>query len=388
MADSEWMVRYVHKISPSPKDVAGPVIIPDSAFADSKKLGAALRKAGVLAAGARVRHFRTEGDKVVVFPTMPGSTTYWHSIILTHAGEVEGRAAEARMAMPRGIHKDAEHLHNILEKGVMLKEDRVEGSVDLGDRGPVYVGIVVDVEGYGPHVGAMYIAQGYGNYADESLQEAHQILEEWKLEHYPEHLEDLEKEYGDDAMSVFTETFDGWSFKLSPQEFVDATQGTDAAKFVDIEPEEEEGGLDESSHHVAESDGAEPTAKNILEWLGPYMEHEGLDAPRESARLARLIDNVRTRRQAEEVLEEVNRVIGGHGVEAVRIEGAYIDNYHFDIVATYVNVGDSYAATLLHESETGNFVLTTWGDWVEANEQEYLPEEEEDEEESDWDEDD
>jgi len=129
--------------------------------------------------------------------------------------------------------------------------------------------------------------------------------------------------------------------------------------------------------------GDEPTAKNILEWLGPYMEHEGLDAPRESARLARLIANARTNRQAQEVLEEVNRVIDAHGVEAIRIEGAYIDGYYFDIVATYVNTGDTYSATLLHESATGRFVLTTWGDWFEANEREYLPEEEEEEEEDD-----
>lgn len=141
--------------------------------------------------------------------------------------------------MPLGVSKDAAHFRELLEKGVMLKKDRVEGSVDLGDRAPVYAGIIVDVEGYGPHIGALYVTQGYGNYADESLQEAHQILEEWKFEHYRDHYEELEKEYGDDAMSVFTETFDGWAFKLSPHEFADAVRGTDAEKFIDIEPEEE-----------------------------------------------------------------------------------------------------------------------------------------------------
>jgi hypothetical protein len=83
-------------------------------------------------------------------------------------------------------------------------------------------------------------------------------------------------------------------------------------------------------------------------------------------------------------MDEANRLIGGHGVEAIRIEGAHVDNYHFDIVATYVNMGDPYVATLLHESETGRFLLTTWGDWVEANERNYLPEEEEDLEVTVW----
>lgn len=80
-----YMVRYVHKISPSSKDVAGPVHISGSAFSNSKTLGAALRKVGVLMAGARVRSFRTEGNQVVIFPSAPGLTTYWHSIILTPA---------------------------------------------------------------------------------------------------------------------------------------------------------------------------------------------------------------------------------------------------------------------------------------------------------------
>ena len=80
----QWMVRYVHKISPSDRDTMGPVTIPNNAFSDSKTLGTALRRAKVLGSGAKVRSFRTEGDKVVVFPSMPGLTTYWHSIILTH----------------------------------------------------------------------------------------------------------------------------------------------------------------------------------------------------------------------------------------------------------------------------------------------------------------
>jgi hypothetical protein len=78
-----YMVRYVHKISPSPNDVMGPVSIPDTATENRVKLGAALRKAKVLARGARVSHFRLEGKKIVVFPSYPGLTTYWHSVILS-----------------------------------------------------------------------------------------------------------------------------------------------------------------------------------------------------------------------------------------------------------------------------------------------------------------
>ena len=81
-----WMVRYVHKILPSDKDVMGPVHISGGAFSNRKTLGAALRKAKVMMTGASVRSFRAEGNRVVVFPSAPGLTTYWHSIILTHEG--------------------------------------------------------------------------------------------------------------------------------------------------------------------------------------------------------------------------------------------------------------------------------------------------------------
>ena len=75
--------RYVHKIAPKDTDVSGPHTIPDGAWSDSKTLGKALRCAKVLLPGARVRSFRVEGNKVVVFPTLPGLSTYWHAIVLT-----------------------------------------------------------------------------------------------------------------------------------------------------------------------------------------------------------------------------------------------------------------------------------------------------------------
>jgi len=79
----KYMIRYVHKISPRPTDTMGPVEIPDNAFSNRNTLGAALRKAGVLMRGASIRSFRVEGIKIVAFPSAPGLTTYWHSIIIT-----------------------------------------------------------------------------------------------------------------------------------------------------------------------------------------------------------------------------------------------------------------------------------------------------------------
>jgi hypothetical protein len=83
-----YNVRYYHKISPSDKDVMGPVEIPDSALLDRKTLGAALRNAGILSVGEFVRDFRGEGTKIVIFPGPLGTGAkrcIWHSVVLTPA---------------------------------------------------------------------------------------------------------------------------------------------------------------------------------------------------------------------------------------------------------------------------------------------------------------
>jgi len=87
MKPTKCSVRYVHKISPSAKDVHPDVTLPSGAFSNRNTLAKALRRAGVLTSGARIRSFRVEGDKVIAFPTVPGMTTYWHSVILTCAGD-------------------------------------------------------------------------------------------------------------------------------------------------------------------------------------------------------------------------------------------------------------------------------------------------------------
>lgn len=56
-----------------------------------------------------------------------------------------------------------------------------------------------------------------------------------------------------------------------------------------------------------------------------------------------------------------DQFIGGFGVEAIR-------NCDGDIIAGYINTGDTYAATLLFNYERGTVRVTTLGDFVEAYE--------------------
>ena len=68
-------------------------------------------------------------------------------------------------------------------------------------------------------------------------------------------------------------------------------------------------------------------------------------------------------------LELISRKIGGYGVEA--IEGNWHDRYYQNIVALYVNMGDVYDATILYNTVTNAFSVTTVGDFVEHNERRY-----------------
>lgn len=69
---------------------------------------------------------------------------------------------------------------------------------------------------------------------------------------------------------------------------------------------------------------------------------------------------------SELIMCALNEVLNGYGVEAVR--GRYVDRYHQDIQASYVNMGDTYDLTILLDHETGKFVVTCLGDWFERNE--------------------
>jgi hypothetical protein len=83
-----YSVSFVHKIASLPTDVGPDVSLPPLPLENKRELGRILRDAGVLAPGARVQDVRSDGDRVMIFPTLPGVTTYWHSVILTLARDL------------------------------------------------------------------------------------------------------------------------------------------------------------------------------------------------------------------------------------------------------------------------------------------------------------
>ncbi len=71
-------------------------------------------------------------------------------------------------------------------------------------------------------------------------------------------------------------------------------------------------------------------------------------------------------RQVDIILAMFDEILDGCGIEAIQVEGEHVDNYHFDIVATYVNMGDTYIDTVLYDTVNDRFLVTSWGDFYEA----------------------
>lgn len=83
-----------------------------------------------------------------------------------------------------------------------------------------------------------------------------------------------------------------------------------------------------------------------------------------------LPSNIRYFSREEQIMEALNELLECYGVEGLRVEGAWIDNEHGDIVAHYLNTGDAYTETVLYDPMKDEFVLTTYGDWLDEWERE------------------
>lgn len=143
-------------------------------------------------------------------------------------GYPDGYVKETRrMSMPRA-QETVEEFKEFLEKAVILVTGESSSYIDPHAE-EVHVAIVVNVTGYGPHVGAIYVDQNrFHASADTALEGAHELLEEWERDHYPDAEEN-------------TETFEGRTWTLPALKFTEAIYGTKAEEFIDVDEEEDVG---------------------------------------------------------------------------------------------------------------------------------------------------
>lgn len=114
-----------------------------------------------------------------------------------------------------------------------------------------------------------------------------------------------------------------------------------------------------------------PIARQALIWDSSGRNNRragGLVTANEVAEILRL--RARNPDGVDEQLDRLNTALDGFGIEA--IEGAEErSNYYGNIVALYVNMGDTYDTTLLYDVPHRRFIQTSWGDWVERNQERY-----------------
>lgn len=71
-----------------------------------------------------------------------------------------------------------------------------------------------------------------------------------------------------------------------------------------------------------------------------------------------------------EQMEALNELIDGFGIESIRIEDYWYNNYWQDVIGVYVNLGDTYILTIIYNVIDEQFEFTCWGDYYESKEKE------------------
>lgn len=102
-----------------------------------------------------------------------------------------------------------------------------------------------------------------------------------------------------------------------------------------------------------------PSLKTLRDGFGRY--HDVTPAKLRELRKALEQWRDRTGVRSFEVLNLADELLDGHGVEQLQSENERAE-------ATYVNMGDTYAATLLYDHAKVSFRVIDWGTYVETEE--------------------
>ena len=66
-------------------------------------------------------------------------------------------------------------------------------------------------------------------------------------------------------------------------------------------------------------------------------------------------------------IEAINEVLRGYGIESIRKEGGFVSHYWQDTQFLYVNMGDTYAPTILYDTRKDIYIVSDFGTIVETN---------------------
>jgi hypothetical protein len=105
--------------------------------------------------------------------------------------------------------------------------------------------------------------------------------------------------------------------------------------------------------------------KNMKLFFADYIKHDGdwgtkdLKAFHEAFKKA--LQYTSTMRSVNSAMNLVDKTIHGHGIEEI----VGFQNSHTKTVGMYVNMGESYASTIIYDCLANKFYVGTWADWME-----------------------
>jgi hypothetical protein len=62
----------------------------------------------------------------------------------------------------------------------------------------------------------------------------------------------------------------------------------------------------------------------------------------------------------------LDEILDGHGTEVIHSSNQWINHYYQDIIATYINMGDTYIPTIILMHDDHRFIVDSWGNIVES----------------------
>jgi hypothetical protein len=116
-----------------------------------------------------------------------------------------------------------------------------------------------------------------------------------------------------------------------------------------------------------------PSVKTLMNRLGLDFEKAKrirwiMEQTRVPALTARYQSLTHTGTVAEAAMQAINEELGLYGVECIR-DGNMWERYWCDHCLMYANTGETYTPTILYETQTGRFIVTDLGTWLEEPKQ-------------------
>lgn len=92
-----------------------------------------------------------------------------------------------------------------------------------------------------------------------------------------------------------------------------------------------------------------------------------LNHPRRFPNTCKWIDACyNTPRRSEIKLSALDELLHTYGVEPINDENTFVDSYYGSVIASYLNVGETYMPTILLDHVHSRWRLTSWGDFYES----------------------